>query len=199
MHEGDHSASALAEFVHGQFRALVLEPRFPCVGGRSAVRRGTYRFALYAELDTGATTATLLGDLQTFVAERETQGSELTTLVACFLGPHPRNEAHFRAMVRSQLQRLRAADPAPWDPTVSADPADPHYAYSVAGRAFTIVPLSAASPRWARRFAWPTVIFNAEAVFHQLRDDGGLGRFRETVRARDVALQGDVNPEVKPT
>ncbi len=195
--EDDRPASALAEFVHGQFRAFVLELRFPCVGGRSAVHRGTYRFALYPALATRDSTSSLLGDIRAFVTERQNPGVELTTFVACFVGPVPRDDRHFRALVRDQLRTLSLADTSPWDPAVSSDPDDPHYAYSVAGVAFTIVPLYASSPRWSRRFAWPTVIFNAEAVFHRLRDDGVLDRFRATVRARDTALQGAVNPELQ--
>jgi hypothetical protein len=49
--ENDWPTSALAEFVHGQFGALVPERRYSCVGGWSAMHRATCRFARYAELD----------------------------------------------------------------------------------------------------------------------------------------------------
>jgi hypothetical protein len=44
-------ATPLQEFVHDSFRALVLNPAFSCVGAKSAVRRGSYNFGLYAEMD----------------------------------------------------------------------------------------------------------------------------------------------------
>ena len=40
----------LQQLVHDSFRALVLNPAFSCVGARSAVRRGNYRFGLYARM-----------------------------------------------------------------------------------------------------------------------------------------------------
>ncbi len=43
-------AKPLQGFVHDSFRALVLNPAFSCVVARSAVRRGNYRFGLYARM-----------------------------------------------------------------------------------------------------------------------------------------------------
>jgi FPC/CPF motif-containing protein YcgG len=54
--------------------------------------------------------------------------------------------------------------------------------------------MHAYSSRFARRFAWPTLIFNPHEQFERMRQDGTWRRMRETIRQRDVMLQGNVNP-----
>ncbi len=84
-----------------------------------------------------------------------------------------------------------------WDPRVSADPGDARFSFSVAGTAYFIVGLHAGSSRWARRFAWPTLVFNPHEQFSALRDSGGYDRMRTMIRGRDAHLQGTVNPALR--
>ena len=63
----DHAAP-LAARVHDAFRALVLDPEFPCVGARSALNQGGYRFALYDRLGEAASTRALAADLHDFAS-----------------------------------------------------------------------------------------------------------------------------------
>jgi len=42
----------------------------------------------------------------------------------------------------------------------------------------------------------PTLVFNLHAQFEQLRASGMFPRMRDRIRARDEALQGQVNPMV---
>jgi uncharacterized protein len=84
-----------------------------------------------------------------------------------------------------------------WDETVSRDPADPRFAFSFAGRAFFVVGLSPQAERWARRFPWPLLAFNAHFQFEKLREDGRFEGIRDTVRQRDANIEGDVNPNVE--
>ena len=46
----------------------------------------------------------------------------------------------------------------------------------------------------ARRFPWPTLVFNPHEQFEKLRTDGKWKRMQQTIRERDVALEGSVNP-----
>ena len=81
-----------------------------------------------------------------------------------------------------------------WDSTVSSDPFDPHFSFSFGGQALYVVGLHERSSRHARRFAWPTLVFNPHAQFDRLRHDGHWQRMQEAIRRRDVALQGEINP-----
>jgi hypothetical protein len=196
--EQEKPIPALAEFVHSQVRALVLEPHFACVGARAALNQSTYRFGMYPALTSPAATAGLCRDLFTFVSEQQELGGDFTTFIASFDGPTPQDEEHFERLAWSQLQALHDRDHVyhGWDPSVSPDPEDPRFSFSFAGRAFFIVGLHPGSARWARRFAWPTLVFNAHYQFERLRATGRFARFQQVIRDRDRALQGHINPNL---
>ena len=191
----EHHPTSLMEHVHDAFRSLVLHPEFSCVGAKAAIRRGTYRFGMYGEMNTPGTTAGLARDVFTFVQEQMELDELFTTFVASFIGPHIADERSFEQLLWSQLQSLHELDRVhhTWDPSVASDPQDPRFAFSFAGRAFFIVGLSAVSSRWTRRFAWPTLIFNAHYQFDRLRERGKYTPMQQAIRKREQALQGNVN------
>lgn len=194
--EPQKPASELAEFVHGQFYALMMDVRFSCVAGRSAFNQKTYRFGMYPELASVEATAGLCRDLYAFVQEQAEMNSNFTTFVASFAGPNPVNEEHFENLLWQQLQSLHEHDTSEWDAAVSSDPEDRHFSFSFAGRSFFIVGLHAGSSRWARRFAWPTLVFNAHHQFEHLRKTGKYAQFQRTIRGAERRLQGSINPSL---
>src|SRR5918997_3169233 len=195
---GGEPVPLLQKFVHDSFRALVLNPAFSCVGAKSAIRRGSYRFGLYAEMGSLGSTAGLARDLFDFVEEQDNLNGEFSTFVACFEGPVGLDEEGFEGLLWGQLQRLHEQDRRHhlWNPSVSPDPEDPEFAFSFAGRAFFVVGLHAASSRFARRFAWPTLVFNAHRQFDKLREDGRYDRVQEVIRNRERDIQGTLNPNL---
>jgi FPC/CPF motif-containing protein YcgG len=191
-------ATPLQQFVYESFRALVLNPAFSCVGAKSAIRRGSYNLGLYEEMGSPGSTAGLARDLFDFVEEQDDLYGEFSTFVACFKGPVSSDEKGFEVLLWEQLQRLHEEDRCyhRWDPSVSPDPEDPEFAFSFAGRAFFVVGLHAASSRFARRFAWPTLVFNAHRQFDKLRENGQYDRVQEVIRKRERDLQGTLNPNL---
>jgi FPC/CPF motif-containing protein YcgG len=189
-------ATPLSSLVHDGVLALALNPQFSCLGARSALRRGAYRFGFYPALGCPRSAAGLARDLFTFVQEAPAFDGELSTYIASFEGPVVADEPSFEALLWSTLQQLHDVD-APhhaWDRAASADPADPHFSFSFAGTAFFIVGLHAASSRAARRFAWPTLAFNPHRQFEMLKAQGQYSRFQTVIRSAERSLQGDVNP-----
>ncbi len=186
----------LEEFVHESLRGLVLNPRFSCVGAKAAIRRGQYRAGLYGTMGSREAVAGLARDLFEFVEDLPHIGDDFTTFVASFGGPHVADEVNFERLLWTQLQGLYDQDQLhhDWDPSVSADPEDPDFSFSFAGRAFFVVGLHPASSRYARRFAWPTLAFNPHAQFARLKAQGRYSRFQEVIRSAERTLQGDVNP-----
>lgn len=194
----EERAAPLQEFVHDSFRSLVLNPKFSCVGAKSALRRGGYRFGLYDSMGSPGATAGLARDLFEFIEDQPSLDGEFTTFVASFGGPITADERQFEKLLWAQLQRLHEEDRPhhSWAHAVSSDPEDSNFAFSFAGRAFFVVGLHPAASRFARRFAWPTLIFNAHEQFEKLREEGRFGRLRDVIRARDMNLQGDLNPNL---
>ncbi len=190
--------TALEEFVHDSFRALVLNPRFACVAAKGAFNRGTYRCGVYGDMTSPEATAGLARDLFTFVQDQdamEAEGDGFSTFVASFQGPCVFDEEIFERLLWSQLQALHGLDHARhgWDPKVSADPDDKTFAFSFAGRAFYLIGLHPAASRWSLKFAWPTLVFNAHYQFDQLKAEGRYQPLQSAIRTRDTALQGSHN------
>jgi FPC/CPF motif-containing protein YcgG len=195
--ESGEPAPALADRVHAALRALILDPEYPCVGSRSALNQGSYRFAMYDELATPEATAGLARDLYTFVQEQPSIEGEFTTFVACFDKPKALSPEEWEDLLWKQLSMLSQADTETWSEGYSDDPQDNQFAFSFAGKAFFVAGLSPAGERWARTFPWPLLAFNAHFQFEQLRADGRFEKIRDTVRERDAQVEGEENANVE--
>ncbi|MEX2455107.1 MAG: guanitoxin biosynthesis heme-dependent pre-guanitoxin N-hydroxylase GntA, partial [Rhodospirillaceae bacterium] len=62
------------------------------------------------------------------------------------------------------------------------------------GTAFFVVGLFPGASRTARRFDFPTLVFNSHEQFERMREDNGFDRMKEVIRRRDEALDGSINP-----
>ena len=193
--ENDEAPAPILEFIHDSFRAHVLSAQFPCVGAKSAVQQGSYRIGQYEQMGSAEATAGLAFDLYHFLEEVPSLDGDFSTFVATFSDPIIQSEANFEQLLWTQLQMLNQRD-APlhgWDPEVSSDPDDPHFSFSFAEHGFFIVGMHPAASRFARRFAWPTLIFNLHHQFEALRQGGKFERMQSMIRKRDTALQGSIN------
>lgn len=174
---------------------LVGHDRFPCLGARSVFRRDNAVLRVYPELAGQSAKAALLGDLREFARDVDVDGG-FASFVAIFRGPRVRSEKEFEDLLWEQLRMLHAADDQPWNPDVSTDPNDDHFAYSVGGTAYFVVGLHPLASRVARRTVSPTLVFNLHEQFEALRTSGRFERMRDTIRYRDEQLQGSINPMV---
>ncbi len=191
-------ANPFARIANAAFRSFVLDDRFSCLGAKSSIRRELYRIGTYARMDDAAVTEGLARDLYAFAEERRGLASDFTTYIAVFRERAHDSEEAFERALWSQLQRLHDLDARHhgWDARVSSDPDDPAFSFSIAGTAFFVVGLHPAASRTARRFAWPTLVFNAHEQFEHLREDGRFGGLQRQIRARELSLDGDLNPNL---
>lgn len=173
----------------------ILGPDYPCLGARSVFKRERATVVLHDDLEAPETARTLLEQLREYAAAVDPEEG-FVSFVAGFRGPEVRDEKHFEEMMWGLLQRLHDVDEQPWAPEVSADPNDPHFAFSVAGTPFFIVGLHPKASREARRMPLPVLVFNLHEQFESLREEGGFERMRDTIRRRDEELQGSINPMV---
>ena len=188
------------DMVRDAFAQFVAQPDYPCLGARSALRRRGCCIGVYGAMGTTGTTNALAADLAAFVrhaSDSRAPSSPLVAFAAVFVEPAPACEAGFEHALWAQLTRLNGADPsATWADGASDDPDDPHFAFSFADTAFFIIGLHPESSRLARRFGWPALVFNPHAQFARLRAEQRFEGMRQSVRARDIALQGDINPNL---
>jgi FPC/CPF motif-containing protein YcgG len=195
-----HATGSVAEpflsEAHTAFRALVKGSGFSCIGAKAAFNGGDYGFAVYDQMSSVKSTAGLTRDLCHFVNSEVIRRSEYATFVAVFRGPLSTDETRFEELLWQQLRALHQADREHfrWDARVNCDPTDPRFSFSFAGQAFYVIGMHAGSSRLARQFPWPTLVFNPHEQFERLRSEGKWGRMQASIRAREVALQGNVNP-----
>jgi hypothetical protein len=179
------------------FQKLVTDFSFPCIGAKAAWNSGAVSFGFYERMANDTSTKNLARDLEQFTQRNIQQmPNQLVTLIAVFRGPFDLDEREFEKLLWSQLQKLHDLD-APrfaWDVRVSFDPAAPEFSFSFAGQAYYVIGMHGNSSREARRFPWPTLVFNPHEQFEKLRSDGNWERMKQTIRARDYQLQGSINP-----
>lgn len=182
--------------------AMVADPEYPCVGAKSVFNRKDARMVVLDRLADPEATVTLLAELARFAADHPPvepdpdANPRLASFVAAFRGPVPATEEEFEELLWRQLALLHGADHEDWDRSVSSDPANPHFGFSVAGRGFFVIGMHPAASRLARRTPVPVLVFNLHDQFEQLRASGRYYRVRDVVRRRDARLQGEVNPMV---
>ena len=187
QHETDEVAGAL--------ETMVLHADYPCLGARSVFNRDRATVVVLERMASEEATQRLHGALQDFGRDTDVAGG-FASLIAVFRDTTSDDESHFESLLWSQLEALHEADRQPWNPKVSDDPANPHFAFSVAGTAYFVVGLHPAASRIARRTPFPTLVFNLHQQFEDLRASDRFERMRDTIRRRDAALQGAVNPMV---
>ncbi len=193
-----HSISVDPPKAHAaqtDFIDFVMAPTFPCVGARSAVNRKRMRFATLPALAATDTVQPLLTAIYAFLDEFKDPGIDPVTFIASFDSSATSEEAFERAMWQ-QLQQLHESDrdQFEWDSTVSSDPNDPHFSFSLGGRGMFVVGLHPMASRIARRAPRDTLVFNLHGQFEQLRKTGKYASMQRAIRNRDMALQGSINP-----
>jgi FPC/CPF motif-containing protein YcgG len=195
------------QFLHDQFRAVV-SGEFPCLGAKAAFHEGTYRFGVYDRMASIESVAGMGRDLRRFVGEQQQFASlreylhegeafgQFTSFVAVFRQPIPTSEEDFERLLWEHLQLLHDHDEPVWDPDRSSTPGDPTFAYSFARRAFFIVGFNPHASELPRRFAYCTLVFNAEYQIGRLHAEGRFLNFANAIRRRYERLAGRVNPSI---
>jgi FPC/CPF motif-containing protein YcgG len=190
--------SPFTRIAHDAFRSFIEQDNYPCLAARAAVHRSSYRIGAYAQLADERVTRGLLRDMHAFVTERRGLDTHFTTYAAIFREQVPGGEEGFEKALWSQLQRLHELDSKfyAWDSRVGSHPHSADFSFSVGGEAFFVIGLHPNAEREARRFPWPALIFNAHEQFEELKDDGLFDNLQRQIRARDMKLQGDINPNL---
>lgn len=179
------------------FRRKVLNPKFPCLGAKSALTRNRMQIMIARDIRSGWNDLTIFPKLVQFARRYANDPKPFQTFVVIFEGPQSLTEAAFERAMWQRIQSL--SDKDAWagcrrDPRVSADPLDAHFSLSFGGQAFFAVGLHPRASRPARRFVTPVIVFNLHAQFEQLRELGNYEKLRAAILARDLLFSGSENP-----
>ena len=180
-----------------EFRALIGDSLFPCLGAKAALHRGGLRFVVARDIRLDADDLRILHLLFELATRYRREPALYQSLVVLFEAGAPSSEREFERLLWARLQSLSDKDEwlgqAP-DPRVAHDPDDPHFAISFGGEAFFVIGLGPCSSRPARRFRCPAIVFNLHDQFERLRADGRYPKLRSAIIERESALAGSVNP-----
>lgn len=182
--------------AHEQLREQILGRFFPCTGAISVFSQKHYRFGLYPELACDSSIRAVCHDLYCFGHEFPSLGDHFVSFIAMFQGPTVQSEEHFEELLWNQLRAMHSCDSTffTWDKTVDSDPASHRFSFSIGGRAMYVVGMHPRASRFARTRPYPTMVFNLHEQFDRLRARGKFDTMKQTIRARDIAFQGSINP-----
>jgi FPC/CPF motif-containing protein YcgG len=177
--------------------AAIADERFPCVGAKSAMARGTLKTLVGHSIESAWDDVKIHSELLEWARAYRENPEGLRSLAVVFEGPKDLDEERFEAAMWARLQSLADKDDwrgQPYDGSVSPNPDDPHFSLSFGGAAFFVIGLHPSASRPARRVPRPTLVFNLHDQFERLRKEGRYERMRDAIITRDVALAGDANP-----
>ncbi|MXO73062.1 guanitoxin biosynthesis heme-dependent pre-guanitoxin N-hydroxylase GntA [Alteraurantiacibacter buctensis] len=175
----------------------ITDQGFPCVGAKSALARGNLKVVPALDLTSAWNDVAIHDALLHWAWEYRDDPEGLRSLAVVFEGPLDLTEEQFEQFIWQRIQSLADKDHwrgQPYDASVSADPASPHFSLSFGGQAYFVVGLHPNASRPARRFGRPTMVFNLHDQFERLRAEGQYERMREKILKRDEKLAGDINP-----
>ena len=180
-----------------RLKAHIADSAFPCVGAKAALARGGIDVFVAQSITSAWDDLPIHRSLLEFVRDYQRDRKLFRSFAVVFADDEGLSEADFEHHLWTRVQSLSDKDVwlgQDYDPRVSSDPANPHFALSFAGEAFFMVGLHPNASRDARRFERPVIVFNLRDQFEQLRADGRYEKMRATIIERDVALQGTINP-----
>ena len=180
--------------IRNEYETWILDEDHPCVMAQTVFSQNSVKILLYPNFNTQDSNKKLIRDIGNYVSEYDFNSNQFQSLIAVFPNLKINNEEEFEMLLWQQLASLEKVDSKPWDPSVSRDPADVNFSFSLAGHAFYIVGMHPKSSRIARRSPYPSIAFNLHDQFEKLREMGAYEKVRDKIRERDIDLQGTMNP-----
>lgn len=175
-------------------QSMVGNAAFPCVGAKTALAQKDIRVVEARSIFCPADDKNILESLYNFIQSFDGDKQTFRSLVVVFKDQDILPEELFEKCLWKRLQALHDLDTYEWDSSVSSDPSDNTFSYSLGGRAFYVIGMHPGSSRKARQFPYPALVFNLHEQFEQLRASGKYNNFRQLVRRRDIAFSGSSNP-----
>lgn len=194
---GANLADAKVSELRSSLVAVVERRDFPCVGAKSALAQGSLGNETAGLITGGADDQRFHDGLEQWSEACSAAPRGFRSLAVVFSGPGALTQKAFEVALWDRLGSLIAKDGGrgnEYDPTVSNDPSDPHFALSFGGKPYFAVGLHTHASRKARRTPYPTIVFNLHDQFDRLRKEQRYERLSEVILAQDEAYDGKPNP-----
>lgn len=185
------------EEILRSFKSFIESEDYPCIMAKAVFNAGNYVLNTYNEFGSTSAAESIFEDLQDFIENHDFDSQKPESFIAVFPPAEIYSEAEFEDKLWKQLTEINKKDQHDWDPTVSSDPENENFSFSIAGRAFFVIGMHPNSSRFARQSPFPAITFNLHHQFENLREKGVFEDVKEKIRKRDKEFQGSMNPMVK--
>lgn len=185
------------EKIDADFQSFVLNETHPCIMAKAVFKMQHYDMHAYEDMHDASEMRTLLQQLREYLNNYRFDSTEFRSFVAVFPNNQLSDEVAFEKALWKTLQMLHDLDDQPWDSSVSTNPDDAEFSFSLQGRAFYVIGLHPESSRMARQAPYTTLVFNLHCQFEKLREMGTYQTVRDTIRRNDEKLQGSINPVLR--
>ena len=173
---------------------FIIENDHPCVMAQSIVRGKNFtELSVEGIFDKGGIHNIYTG-LGRFVELTVSDKRQFSSFILHFKTPAVKSELEFETALWALLDKLQAIDNAEWDSSVSANPADDNFSFSLHGTAFYIIGMHPHASRPARKTLEPMIVFNLHSQFETLREMNIYESTRDRIRERDMEQNGSSNP-----
>lgn len=186
--------------IRKELKAFISARAYPCIAAKAAVHQRQLKIKVVADMSSAENDKEILAFIYNFTENyRNTKSlhfSPYQSACIIFRQPEIRDEEMYDHLMWRRLQALADLDSKsyPFDSRVVADPQSAAFSFSLMEEAFFIIGLHPMSSRTARRFRYPTLVFNPHAQFEKLRLQKKYGPMKKAVRKRDLDYSGSVNP-----
>ena len=187
------------QIIENEFIQFVDQNAFPCVGAKTALNKDNISVFRYGDMNSTARDTDLLTNIYSFTESFNIDTDMYSSFVAVFDETREMSEVCFENALWSKLQSLHDVDSKlhGWDRSVSANPNDDNFSYSLGGQAFFVIGLNPHSSRKSRQFQYPAIVFNLHSQFERLRERGEFEQIRSHIHQRDERFCGSKNPMLK--
>lgn len=175
---------------------FIMKDSFPCIMAKAVLKKGFVKYLEVDNLSDQLVMKNIISEQYAFIDQYRTNSKKLSSFILKIRDPRYLDFEVFQSEFWRFLKKLRTEDRKlyPHDHRVASDPMDKDFSFSLKEEAFFILTLHPKSPRFARRFRSPLIVFNPHQQFEALRIKGVFKKVRDTIRKRDFKLQGSINP-----
>jgi FPC/CPF motif-containing protein YcgG len=179
-----------------EYLAYLDQKGFPCIAAKAARKFGHVVCFVADHMACPKDDQAILQFLYDFTDTYRKSDKRFHSAAILFKEPGDIDAALFETLLWKRLSALRHMDNQHYahDTRVNADPASEKFSFSLKQEAFFVIGIHGASPRKARQFRYPSLIFNPHAEFEKLRAARRYEPLKRAVRKRDIAFSGSVNP-----
>ena len=182
--------------VINEYLQFLSNKEFPCVAAKDAMAKNRVKIFVADNIACPKDDEAIVHFLYSFTDFYRNSDKGFYSAAIIFNQKNILEEEMFDTFMWQRLQCISNIDAVKYgyDKRVASNPAGANFSFSLMEEAYFIVGLHPQSSRPARRFAYPTLVFNPHAQFEEMKKDARYEKMKTIVRKRDVAFSGSVNP-----